>query len=79
VQLGDLVLDGLALVGKTVTGILEGGADPHVVIPRLIGLWQEGRFPIERLVETFPLSAINEAEQASLTGLVIKPVLLVDD
>ena len=79
VQLGELVLDGLALVGKTVTGILEGSADPHVVIPRLIALWQEGRFPIERLVETFPLSAINEAEQASLTGRVIKPVLRVGD
>jgi aryl-alcohol dehydrogenase len=79
VQLGELVLDGLALVGKTVTGILEGSADPQITIPRLIGLWQEGRFPIERLVETFPLSAINEAEQASLTGRVIKPVLRVGD
>lgn len=76
IQTGDLVLDAGALVGKTVTGILEGNADPQVVIPRLIALWQDGRFPIERLVQTFPLAAINEAEEASLSGEVIKPVLL---
>jgi aryl-alcohol dehydrogenase len=76
IQNGDLVLDGLALVGKTVIGILEGGAVPQEFIPRLIGLWQEGRFPFDRLIETFPLSEINEAEQASLSGKVIKPVLL---
>jgi aryl-alcohol dehydrogenase len=76
VQLGDLVLDGFALLGKTVTGILEGGADPQVVIPRLIGLWQEGRFPFDKMIETFPMSAINEAEQASLSGRVLKPVLI---
>jgi aryl-alcohol dehydrogenase len=76
IQNGDLVLDGLALVGKTVYGILEGGALPHQFIPRMIELWQDGRFPFDRLVQTFPLSAINEAEQASLSGKVIKPVLL---
>jgi len=76
VQMGDLVFDGLALLGKTVTGILEGSADPHVVIPRLIALWQEGRFPFDRMIETFPMSQINEAEQASLSGRVLKPVLI---
>ncbi|MBS1848797.1 MAG: zinc-binding dehydrogenase [Actinobacteria bacterium] len=76
IQHGDLTLDPGALIGKTVTGILEGNSDPHVVIPRLIGLWQDGKFPIERLVQTFPLAAINEAEEASLSGEVIKPVLL---
>jgi aryl-alcohol dehydrogenase len=79
IQNGDLVLDGLALVGKTVYGILEGGVHPQAFIPRMIALWQEGRFPFDRLVQTFPLSAINEAEQASLSGKVIKPVLLPGD
>ena len=75
VQTGDLVLDGIALVGKQVTGILEGSADPHTFIPRMIQLWQDGQFPFDRLIEEFPLSAINEAEEASLSGKVIKPVL----
>ena len=76
VQSENLTLDPLAIVGKTISGILEGGADPHVVIPELIQLWRDGKFPFDRLIETFPLDAINEAEQASLTGQVVKPVLL---
>lgn len=76
VQTGDLVLDPLALVGKRVTGILEGGADPQIVIPELIALWKDGRFPFHRLVRTFPLAEINEAEEASASGEVIKPVLI---
>lgn len=76
VQIAPLELDGMALVGKTAMGILEGGADPQTFIPRLIELWQAGRFPFDRLVETYPLSRINEAEQSSLSGGTIKPVLL---
>jgi aryl-alcohol dehydrogenase len=41
-----------------------------------IELWEQGRFPFDRLIEDFPLTEINDAEQASLTGRVIKPVLL---
>ena len=73
IQQGPVAIDGTALIGKTLTSILEGGADPHVVIPQLIELWQAGRFPFDRLIETFPLSEINEAEQASKAGLVNAP------
>ena len=76
VQTGPLELDGLALIGKTAMGILEGGVDPQTFIPHLIELWQAGRFPFDRLVETFPLSNINEAEQSSLRGGTIKPILI---
>jgi aryl-alcohol dehydrogenase len=76
VQLGDLVLDSPAIVGKTMLGILEGSADPQTFIPRMIELWQAGSFPFDRMIEQFPLSRINEAEQASLSGQVVKPVLI---
>jgi len=76
IQTEPLVLDPLALVGKTVSGILEGGANPQELIPRLIALWREGRFPFDRLIQTFPLEDINRAETASLSGDVVKPVLL---
>lgn len=75
-QTGDLVLDGMALPGKRVLGILEGSVDPQVFIPRMIELWQAGELPFDRLIEQFPMSQINEAEQASLSGRVIKPVLI---
>ncbi|MFI6323025.1 NAD(P)-dependent alcohol dehydrogenase [Nonomuraea sp. NPDC050556] len=74
---GDLVLDGNALAsGKTIMGILEGGAVPQTFIPRLVELWKQGRFPFDRLITTFPLGDINAAEAATLSGAVVKPVLL---
>lgn len=76
IQSGDLTLDPGILVGKQVSNILEGNADPQVTIPRLIEWWGEGRFPFDRLVQTYPLDAIDEAEAASLSGEVVKPVLL---
>src|SRR3989440_1204429 len=77
VQMGDVVLDPYALgVGRNVMGILEGDAVPQVLIPQLIALWQQGRFPVDKLIKTLPLEQINEAEQASLKGEVVKPVLI---
>lgn len=74
---GGLTLDpGVLSVGRNVMGILEGDAVPQVFIPQLIALWRQGRFPFDKLIKTFPLAAINEAEQASLAGDVVKPVLL---
>ncbi|MFV0306875.1 MAG: NAD(P)-dependent alcohol dehydrogenase [Desertimonas sp.] len=75
-QQGNLELEALDTVGKTMVGILEGSADPQTFIPRMIELWRAGEFPFDRLVEQFPLERIDEAEQASLTGRVIKPVLI---
>lgn len=68
-----------ALFSKTVVGIFEGNADPKQFIPRMIELWNQGRFPFDRLIKTYTLSQIDEAEQASLDGSVIKPLLLPDD
>ncbi len=74
---GDIVLPGSALsLGKTIVGIIEGSAQPQEFLPRLIALWRAGRFPLERLVVTYPLDAIDRAEADALAGLVIKPVLL---
>jgi aryl-alcohol dehydrogenase len=67
--------DQLAL-GRTITGILEGDATPKLLIPRLIQLWQEGRFPFDELIEFFDLDQINDAEAAMKSGAVVKPVLL---
>lgn len=75
VQQGPLTLESTDFVGKTVLNILEGSADPQTFIPHMIELWQAGTFPFDRLIEEFPLEAINDAEQSSLAGGVIKPVL----
>ncbi len=73
----DLVLPPLSLeLGRTVVGILEGDAVPQRFIPQMIDLWRQGRFPFDRLIGKFPLAKVDEAERASLSGEVVKPVLL---
>jgi aryl-alcohol dehydrogenase len=67
---------GLLSFGRTVTGIVEGDVVPQTFIPRLLRLWRQGRFPFDRLITTFGLDQINEAEKAAISGDVIKPVLL---
>lgn len=61
--------------GRTVRGIIEGDSDPRRFIPQLVALWREGRFPFDRLVTQFPLSAINEAVAATHAGTVVKAIL----
>jgi aryl-alcohol dehydrogenase len=76
---GNLVLDPFALAGgRNLMGILEGDAVPQLFIPRLIQLWKQGRFPFDKLITTYPLSQINEAEAASASGTAVKPVLIPD-
>ncbi|MBL1095968.1 NAD(P)-dependent alcohol dehydrogenase [Streptomyces coffeae] len=77
-QVGDVVLQGTTLAGKQLVGVTEGDADPTSLIPHLIQLWRDGQFPFDRLIETFPFTAINEAEQAALTGRAVKPVLIME-
>jgi aryl-alcohol dehydrogenase len=69
---------GHLLVGRRLSGVVEGDADPQTFIPELIALYREGKFPFDRLVKTYPLSEINAAIHASETGEVIKPVVVFD-
>jgi Zn-dependent alcohol dehydrogenase len=62
--------------GVGVKYITEGDADPQAFIPRMIGWFQAGKFPFDRLITKFPFAQINEAAKASETGAAIKPVLL---
>ena len=76
---GGLVLDPFALAsGRNVMGILEGDAVPALFIPRLIDLWQQGRFPFDKLITSYPLSQIGQAEADAASGAAVKPVLIPD-
>ncbi|HEX3784864.1 MAG TPA: NAD(P)-dependent alcohol dehydrogenase [Pseudonocardiaceae bacterium] len=77
VHQGDVTITPSTLAfGRNVMGIFEGDSVPRLMIPRLIALWQQDRFPFDKLIRTFPLAEINAAEKASISGEVIKPVLL---
>lgn len=65
------------LRGRTIRGVIYGNSTPGVFIPRLIEMHRAGKLPFDRFVQTFPLSAINEAARLSEQGDVVKPVLLM--
>ena len=60
----------------TITAVIEGDAIPQSFIPHLVGLFEAGRFPFDRLVKTYPFSEINQAFADSEAGTTIKPVVL---
>ena len=62
IQMEPLTLDPTALLGKRVSNILEGSADPHQLVAATHRALRAGRFPFDRLIETFPMERINEAE-----------------
>jgi aryl-alcohol dehydrogenase len=61
--------------GRTVRGIVEGDAVPAVFIPRLIELWRQGRFPVDRLIRTYDFDRIDAAAHDAERGDVIKAVV----
>jgi aryl-alcohol dehydrogenase len=68
---------GASLVkGWTFKTIIQGSSVPQLFIPRLVTLWKQGRFPLDKLIRTYDLADINTAFADSANGSVIKPVLV---
>ena len=63
------------LVGKRIVGVAEGDSDPAATIDLLTTLYRRGRFPLERLVRTYPIEKINDAVADAHLGIAVKPVM----
>jgi aryl-alcohol dehydrogenase len=63
--------------GRRVMGILGGDSDGGPFLLELLDHHLAGRFPFERLIETFAFDEINEAIEAGESGRVVKPVLVM--
>jgi aryl-alcohol dehydrogenase len=63
------------LFGRTLRGIIEGDSVPDVFIPRMIELYRQGRFPIDRLITQYALKDIEKAVHDTESGKVVKAVL----
>lgn len=64
---------------KILKGSHGGGAEPHIDIPRLVGLLKAGRMTLEGLVtHEFPLAEINEAIDVVKRGEAGRVVLRMD-
>lgn len=62
--------------GHRIHGIIEGDSDLDSFIPELVDLYRAGRFPFDRLIQTFPLADINCALEAQARGDCVKAVLI---
>lgn len=62
-------------VGITVSTVVEGDSVPALFIPLLIKLYEQGRFPFDRLVKHYPIEQINRAFDDSAAGITLKPVV----
>lgn len=65
------------LWGKRVIGVLGGGGRSGQLIPALVDLYKQGRFPFDKLVRYYEMGEIEQALEDSASGEVIKPILRI--
>jgi aryl-alcohol dehydrogenase len=63
------------LFGRGLKGIIEGDSVPQTFIPKMIELYKQGRFPIDRLVTYYDFKDINQAVEDLENGKVLKGIL----
>ena len=47
------------LLGRSITGIVEGNTVPQVFIPKLITLWRQGMFPFDKLLPSHMIAILS--------------------
>jgi aryl-alcohol dehydrogenase len=57
--------------GRILHGIIEGESVPDVFLPRLIELWQQGRFPVDRIMTHYDFDEIDKAAHDAEEGRVM--------
>lgn len=69
----------ILLGGKKLMGIIMGSSIPEKFIPKLTKLFLNGQFPIDKLITYYQFTDINKAIEDSKKGIVIKPILLMEE
>ena len=69
----------LTLMEKQLVGSLFGSGNPRADIPKLMGLYREGKLDLDGLVtRTYPLEGVNQGYQDMRDGKNIRGVLVYD-
>lgn len=64
------------LLGKTITGSVQGGIVPTIDIPRYVDMYMAGKLPIDKLIsKTFSLDKINDAFEALENKTILRSVI----
>lgn len=61
--------------GKRFIGAVEGQVIPQEFVPRMIGWYRDGRFPVDRLMKMFQAEEFEKAIDEMHDGTTIKPVI----
>lgn len=65
------------LWGRRIVGVLGGSTTSDELIPALIALHLQGRFPFDRLVRFYDFADLNRAIEDSVSGKTIKAILRI--
>jgi Zn-dependent alcohol dehydrogenase len=66
------------LLGKTLTGTVQGDIKAQVDIPRFVDMFMDGKLPFDKLIsKTYTLNQVNEAFAALERGEVIRSVIKI--
>ncbi|KAJ5097485.1 hypothetical protein N7456_008206 [Penicillium angulare] len=65
----------LLLSCKRIVGVIEGWSNAKLLVPQLLQLSREGKFPIDRLAKVYPAEKLCEAIEDLKLGVVVKPIL----
>lgn len=64
------------LLGKSITGAVQGDIVPFVDVPRFVDMYMEGKLPVDKLVSRrYRLEEINEAFSALEAGETLRSVI----
>ncbi|MFO7964287.1 MAG: NAD(P)-dependent alcohol dehydrogenase [Desulfobacterales bacterium] len=66
------------LTGKKTRGVIEGDSIPQIIIPQLLDLYKQGKFPFDKMITYYDAKDINQAVEDSEKGVAIKPVIRFD-
>lgn len=64
------------LKGWTFKAVVQGSSVPPVLLPRLIELWKQGRFPFDKMIKKYSFEDINQGFDDSASGEVVKPLVV---
>ncbi|MCD8098584.1 MAG: NAD(P)-dependent alcohol dehydrogenase [Lachnospiraceae bacterium] len=68
----------ILMMTRTLKACYEGDSNPQIFIPRLVQLYREGKFPVDRIIAKYNFEDIEQARIDSGKGRVIKAVVVMD-
>ncbi len=64
------------LLGKTITGSVQGEIRPFIDVPKFMDMYMEGKLPVDKLItKSYSLDEINEGFEAMERGETIRSVI----